>query len=190
MPTIPQRFATARQLLRESGIGAADAETSARILAEHVLGCDTVRYLTMAGDPEPADFAERYDVAVRRRARREPAAYITGRKEFWGLPFEVSADVLIPRPETELIVEAVLEALGHDRTQTFSIADVCTGCGNLAIAVARELPGAHIVATDISREALSIARRNAVRHAVDDRVRFVRTNVLEGITAEFDLITA
>jgi release factor glutamine methyltransferase len=190
MMTVQQRVASARQVLRDCGIGPSEAETSARVLAQHVLGWDAARYLTAAADPEPPDFAERYEAVVRRRARREPAAYITGRQEFWALSFEVSGDVLIPRPETELIVEAAVAAFGGEPARRLMVADACTGCGNLAIALAHELPGASIVATDISREALWVARRNADRFGVSGRVRFVRADVLDGILGPFDLIVA
>jgi release factor glutamine methyltransferase len=96
--------------------------------------------------------------------------------------------VLIPRSETELIVEAALEVLGADTQRRLSVADACTGCGNLAIALAHELPRASIVATDISEAALDVARRNATRHRVGDRIRFVHTDVLEGVSGPFDLI--
>jgi release factor glutamine methyltransferase len=188
MATIRQRVATARQILRDAGIGPVEADASARALAEHVLGWDTAKYLTLAGDPEPAGFAARYDAAVGRRAVREPAAYIMGQREFWGLALEVTPAVLIPRPETELIVEAALEMFGADRNRPLDVADACTGSGNLAIALAVELPQASIVATDISDEALEVARRNAAHHAVADRIRFVRANVLEGVGGPFDLI--
>jgi release factor glutamine methyltransferase len=188
MTTIRQRVADARQTLRDAGIGTMEAESSARMLAEHVLGWDTARYLTLAGDPEPAGFAVRYAAAVHRRALREPAAYITGRREFWGLPLEVSPAVLIPRPETELIVEAALDVFGGDRGRRLDVADVCTGSGNLAIALAHELPQVSITATDISEDALAIARRNAMRHAVADRIRFIRADVLDGVEGLFDLI--
>ena len=92
-----------------AGIGAREAELSARMLAEHVLGWDAARYFTSSNEPEPREFACRFEALVARRAAREPAAYITGRKEFWDMSFEVSQAVLIPRPETELIVEAALE---------------------------------------------------------------------------------
>lgn len=220
MITVRERVARARELLRESGIGADESESSARVLAEHVLDWDTARYLTLAPDPEPPFFAERYEAAVRRRAAREPSAYITGRQEFWGLAFEVSPAVLIPRPSTELIVEAALEIFApiagppearpaypaaparrpvasvveSDRdtapVPSLRIADACTGCGNLAIALAHELPGASIVATDISEDALEVARRNAEAHGVADRIRFVRTNILDRIEGPFDLIAA
>jgi release factor glutamine methyltransferase len=188
--TVQQRVARAREILRQSGIGSAESESSARVLAEHVLQWDTARYLTSGTNPEPPDFAERYDAAVRRRAAREPSAYITGRQEFWGLAFEVSPAVLIPRPSTELIVEAALEVFAIDPYRRLDIADACTGCGNLAIALAHELPNASIVATDISGEALEVARRNAGRHHVADRVRFVHANLLDGLGGPFDLIAA
>ncbi len=160
------------------------------MLAEHVLGWDTTRYLTSGHEPEPSGFGERYGAVVARRAAREPSAYITGRREFWGLPLEVSPAVLIPRPETELIVEAALDVFGADPRRRLDVADACTGCGNLAIALAHELEHASIVATDISAEALEVGRRNAERHGVADRIRFVRTNVLDGVDGPFDLIVA
>ena len=181
MSTIHERVAAARQTLGHAGIGSVEAEVSARILAEHVLGWDATRYFTSANEPEPPDFAERYDALVARRGAREPAAYITGRQEFWGLSFEVGPAVLIPRPSTELIVEAALEAFGADRSRPIAVADACTGCGCLAVALAHELSRASVVATDISDTALDVARRNAERHGVADRIRFVHANVLDGI---------
>ena len=188
--TVQQRVARAREILRQSGIGSAESESSARVLAEHVLQWDTARYLTLGTDPEPPDFAARYDAAVRRRAAREPSAYITGWQEFWGLAFEVSPAVLIPRPSTELIVEAALEVFATDPSRRLDVADACTGCGNLAIALACELSNASIVATDISEKALEVARRNAERHRVASRVRFVHANLLDGLNGPFDLIAA
>jgi len=190
MATIHERVAAARQTLSEAGIGASEAAASARLLAEHVLGWDTTRYLTSGHEPEPTGFGDRYGAAVARRARREPSAYITGRREFWGLLLEVSPAVLIPRPETELIVEAALELFGGDRRPRLDVADACTGCGNLAVALAHELVHASIVATDISADALEIGRRNAERHGVADRIRFLHANVLEDVAGPFDLIVA
>jgi release factor glutamine methyltransferase len=188
--TVHERVAAARRRLEGAGIGAAEAAASARVLAEHVLGWDAVRYLTSGSDPEAPGFAERYGAAIARRAAREPSAYIIGRQEFWSLPFEVTPAVLIPRPETELIVEAMIEVFGADRTATLAIVDACTGCGNLAVALAHEFPNASIVATDISAEALVVAERNAVRLEVAGRVRFVRTGVLEDVPGPFDAIVA
>jgi release factor glutamine methyltransferase len=187
VPTIHERVATARQTLRDAGIGAHEAGFSARVLAEHVLGWNSTRYFTSAHEIEPPQFAERYDALVARRAAREPAAYITGLKEFWGLELEVSPAVLIPRPETELIVETATE-LFREWTDPLAVADAGTGSGCLAVALARELPSASIVATDISRDALEVAQRNAVVHGVANRIRFTHADLLEGIDGPFDLI--
>jgi release factor glutamine methyltransferase len=187
MPTIFEHVAAARQALREAGIGAVEAELSARVLAEHALGWDAARYFVSANQPESSTFAEHYDSLVARRAAREPVAYITGQQEFWGLSLDVSPAVLIPRPETELIVEAALERFA-DRTQPLAVADACTGSGCLAVALAAELPHATVVATDISQVALDVARRNSERHRLDGRIRFIRTNVLDGVDGTFDLI--
>jgi release factor glutamine methyltransferase len=187
MSTIFEHVAAARQALREVGIGAVEAEFSARVLAEHALGWDAARYFVSANQPESSTFAEHYDSLVARRAAREPVAYITGQQEFWGLSLDVSPAVLIPRPETELIVEAALERFA-DRTQHLAVADACTGSGCLAVALAAELPHATIVATDISQVALDVARRNSERHRLDGRIRFIRTNVLDGVDGTFDLI--
>ena len=190
MTTVHERVAVARQTLGAAGIGELEAASSARVLAQHVLGWDTTRLLTSGHEPEPSGFAERYDVLIARRAAREPSAYITGEREFWGLPFEVSPAVLIPRPETELIVEAALELFAGDLRRRADIADACTGCGNLAVALAHELEQVSIAATDISADALMVAQRNADRHGVGERIRFVRTNVLEDVNGPFDLIVA
>ena len=190
MTTVHERVAAARQMLGAAGIGALEAASSARVLAQHVLGWDTTRLLTSGHEPEPGGFGELYDVLVARRAAREPSAYITGRREFWGLPLEVSPAVLIPRPETELIVEAALEVFAGDPPRRLEIADACTGCGNLAVALAHELGHASIVATDISADALAVAQRNAERHGVAERIRFVHADVLDGVNGPFDLIVA
>jgi release factor glutamine methyltransferase len=187
MPTIFEHVAAARQALREAGIGTVEAELSARVLAEHALGWDAARYFVSANQPESSTFAEHYDSLVARRAAREPVAYITGQQEFWGLSLDVSPAVLIPRPETELIVEAALERFA-DRTQPLAVADACTGSGCLAVALAAERPHATVVATDISQVALDVARRNSERHRLDGRIRFIRTNVLDGVDGTFDLI--
>jgi release factor glutamine methyltransferase len=186
MPTIHEHVAAARRALRNAGIGAQEAELSARVLAEHVLGWDAARYFTLANQSGPPDFAAHYGALIARRAAREPAAYIVGRQEFWGLSLDVSPDVLIPRPETELIIEAALEQFAG-RDDAIAIADACTGSGCLAVALADELPRASVVATDISEVALAVARRNAKRHGVG-RIHWVCTDVLDGIDGTFDLI--
>ena len=114
-------------------------------------------------------------------------SYIIGRREFWGLSFDVSPDVLIPRHETELIVEVALE-LFPSTDDAPAIVDACTGSGIVAIALAVERPNAGIIATDISNTALDVARRNALRHGVADRIAFLCGDLLEPIVKPVDLI--
>jgi release factor glutamine methyltransferase len=133
--------------------------------------------------------AEKYFTLLARRAAGQPTQYLTGKQEFWGLEFEVNPAVLIPRPETEHVMEVALARLGergfkiHLDTgaarETLYVADVGTGSGCLAVALAYELPHAQIVATDISSSALEVARRNAVQHHVADRIRFVEADLLD-----------
>jgi release factor glutamine methyltransferase len=128
----------------------------------------------------------RYFSLIAQRASGVPTQHLTGHQEFWGLDFEVTTDVLIPRPETEHIIEVALERLdarvGDDsgcRRAPLRIADVGTGSGCIAVALAKELPGAQIAATDISAAALEIARRNAARHEVSSRIEFIECNLLD-----------
>ena len=176
----------ARERLIQAGIRPELAALDAELLAREALGWDRARFLAERNDPAPGGFGARYEQAINRRERREPVPYITGTREFWGLELEVSRDVLIPRPETELIVE---EAVRRGRGP-LAIADIGTGSGCLAIALAREFPTARITATDISPAALSVARRNATRHGVADRISFVQTSYLSAINGPFALIVS
>jgi len=187
--SLHDRVALGAARLAAAGIGPTEARLDARVLAQHVLGWDAAVFFTHGPDPPPPGFAESYDPLIERRAGREPLAYLVGRQEFWGLSFEVSPAVLIPRPETELLVEASLEAF-PDSHHPIRIADACTGSGCVAVALAHERPTARVVATDISAEALVLARRNARRHGVASRVAFVRADLLEGVEARFDLIVS
>jgi release factor glutamine methyltransferase len=183
------RVAAARKQLRAAGIPDDEADLDARLLAEHVLGWDTAQFFSAAAaDPVPAGFAAKYEPLVARRAAREPVSYIVGHHEFWGLRFEVSPAVLIPRPETELIVEIALDVLALASRGT--IADVCTGSGCIAIALAHDRASATLAATDTSDAALDVARRNAAAHRVDRRVQFVNADLLHGVDAVFDLIVS
>lgn len=187
--SIHVHVSAARLRLRDAGIPSTESDLDARLLAQYVLGWTTERFLTDAREPEPEGFTPRYDALVARRVTREPLAYIVGVREFWGLELEVTPDVLIPRPATELIVEATQE-LFPDRSVPLSIADVCTGCGCVAVAIACERPTATVTGFDISRPALEVARRNAARHGVGDRVTFAHGDLLEGVTGTFDTIVA
>jgi release factor glutamine methyltransferase len=181
-------MSVARDRLRQAGLSSVESDLSARLLAQHVLGWSTEQFLIDARGAEPDGFAHRYDALIARRAAREPLAYITGVREFWGLSFEVTRDVLIPRPETELIVEAALEVL--DAAHPVAVGDICTGSGCLAIAIASARPLAAVLASDISESALAVARRNAERHGVADRIHFEHADLLRGIDSQFDLIVA
>ena len=187
--TIRTRVSAARQRLRDVGVSASESDLGARLLAQHVLQWTTERFLTDAGSVEPDGFASRYEALVARRAKREPVAYITGQREFWGLEFDVTPDVLIPRPSTELLVEATLD-LFPDRHAPLALADICTGCGCVAIAVAHERPDATVFAADISSAALNVARRNAAKHDVTPRVSFRQADLLDGVEGTFDAILA
>jgi release factor glutamine methyltransferase len=189
MSSIQSRVAAARQQLRDAGLSSKEADLSARLLAEYLLGWSTERFLVEGIEPEPSGFFARYSAAIARRAAREPLPYITGQREFWGLPFEVTPDVLIPRPETELIVEAALD-LHPDPAARVRVADLCTGSGCVAVAIARERAASFVLATDISEAALVVARRNAVRHRVADRVKFECSDLLQNVTGVFDVIAA
>jgi len=185
---IPARVAEASKALKQAGIPDAEADIDARLLAQFALGRDAAEFLTRLNDPVPPDFPAAYERLIERRINREPLAYIAGEKEFWNLSFEVSPAVLIPRPETELIVEAALARSGAGAP--LAAADVCTGSGCLAIALAHERQRATVLATDISAEALAVARRNALRHHVTDRVRFVQCDLLADAPGPFDLIVS
>jgi release factor glutamine methyltransferase len=149
-----------------------------------VLGVERVRLHARPGTLVEAGDARRFRALVDRRAAREPLQYLTGVQEFWSLPFRVTPAVLIPRPETEMLVQTCLSL--NERSAPF-IADLGTGSGCIAVCVARELPGAAVHATDCSAAALEVARDNAARHGVADRIRFAAGDLyapLEGLGLE------
>lgn len=165
---------------------------AAELLLLHVLGRDRAWLYAHPEEVIPGLDAHRFLALILRRAEGEPTQYITEKQEFWGLEFEVTPDVLIPRPETEHVIEVALDRLavrelraGRKRTLAgdgLRIIDVGTGSGCIAIALVKELPGARILATDISSAALAVARRNAVRHGVPDQIHFVESSLLNGST--------
>ena len=186
--TIHDLVQGARDRFLNAGISATLAALDAEVLARQVLGWDRARFVSDRNERASSAFLLRYEPLVARRERREPVSYIIGTREFWGLPFEVGPDVLIPRPETEFIVEETLAAIGPNAGPR--IVDVGTGSGCIAIALACEIPGATVVATDLSSHALDVARRNASRHSVSDRVTFVETSFLDGIDGNVDVIVS
>jgi len=161
---------------------------ASELLLLHVLGRNrTWLYAHPEEIVADAD-AQRFFELIARRAAGEPTQHLTGKQEFWGLEFEVTPDVLIPRPETEHVIEVALDRLAlrelragrpqKSAGEGLQIADIGTGSGCIAIALARELSAANFVATDISAEALAVAQRNAQRHAVADRIDFCEANLL------------
>jgi release factor glutamine methyltransferase len=132
-----------------------------------------------------------FSFLVKRRLRREPVAYILGIKEFWSLSFEVTSDVLIPRPATEVLVEETLDVARDQFTgRNPDILEIGTGSGAISIAIASELQNVRIKATDISPSALSVAGCNAMRHGVSDSVIFLEGNLFEPVSGEFDIIVS
>jgi len=187
--TIADHVANARRVLEQAGVPPSEAAIDAEVLARTALGWDRAAFVTRRREAADPAFEAPYRALLERRARREPVAYILGEREFWGLPFEVTRDVLIPRPETELIVEEALAAFGGGRPPD-AVIDVCTGSGCLAVTLAREFGGADIIATDISAAALEVARRNAQRHGVAPRIDFRPADLLDGIAVRADLIVS
>jgi release factor glutamine methyltransferase len=189
MAPLHERLANARDRLVRAGIAPDEAALDAEVLARHVLDCDRATFLIRARDPLPSAFDRLFEDLVLRRLAREPVAYITGHKEFWGLEFDVTPAVLIPRPETELIVEEALSAMPA-RDAVRRIIDVGTGSGCLAVALAIEFPAATVLATDSSKAALEVASRNVLRHNLTTRVSLVHTNLLDGVPASAELIVS
>jgi len=188
MPSVADRLAAARRRLEAAGLSSSDAAIDAEVLVRHILGWDRADLIVLQRDPEPPDFPARLDALIARRTAREPVAQIIGSREFWGLEFEVTADVLIPRPETELIIEETLAFA--DAHSCREVVDVGTGSGCLAVTIAHALPGVRVTAVDASAAALEVARRNAARHGVDNRVTFHHGDVLEGLSGRVDLIVS
>ena len=181
---------------------------AAELLLLHVLRRDRTWIYAHPEDPVNAADMDRFLSLIDKRAAGQPTQHLTGNQEFWGLPFEVTPDVLIPRPETEHVIEVALDRLAlrerragrsqKSEGQGFILADVGTGSGCLAIVLAKEFPQARIFATDISFAALEVAQRNAARHDVRDHIDFIQCDLSSGVipahpapaASSFDLIVS
>jgi release factor glutamine methyltransferase len=172
--SIVQALAAGAESLRSAGV--ADPRLEAGSLLAHAVNRDRTYLITHGNDMVSSEQVDRFRTLVARRAGREPLQYIIGYQEFFNLRFEVTPDVLIPRPETEIIIEAALELADRDRA--LLILDVGTGSGCIVISLLNELKNARALATDISPNALEVARRNAQRHDVSDRLTFVQADSL------------
>jgi release factor glutamine methyltransferase len=170
---------------------------NAELLLRFTLSCDRA-YLFAHPERELLREEEaRYQAVLAERSRGVPAQYITGHQEFWGMDLIVSPAVLIPRPETEHVIETVLAldlesrlSAGKSSKTRLRLVDVGTGSGAIALALAKELARAQVEGTDISPAALEIARANAARHQLDGRIRFHHTDLLEGLESDFDLVVS
>lgn len=156
---------------------------TAGLLLGHTLGVDRIYILTKTDEQIDSHQYETYLALIYRRAQGEPLQYLTGHQEFYGLDFKVTADVLIPRPETEFLVERVIQ-LARESTGAPLIADIGTGSGCIAVSVAASVPDARIIATDISATALDVAKENAQSHRVEGRIEFLEGDLLGSIAEQ------
>jgi release factor glutamine methyltransferase len=191
--SIAESILQGAHMLRLNGVPEARRESGS--LLAHVLGRDRSFILSHAEDAIDEEQSELFRLYLERRAEGEPLQYITGHQEFFGLDFEVNRNVLIPRPETELLIERVLKLLATVHEAPF-ICDVGTGSGCIAITLVHELPQSQAVALDISPEALAVAERNAARHSVGDRIKFFVSDCFAALNEQdaqqspFDLIVS
>ena len=188
--SIADAILEASQALRVAGVP--EPRREAGSLLEHVLGKDRTFIISHATDALSEKDLQAFAAAVRRRALGEPQQYITGSQNFYGLEFAVNPDVLIPRPETELLVEAALKLMDQSSHETQLICDVGTGSGCIAITLVHHRPKSKAVALDISKRAIHVAQANAHHHNVADRVSFVVADAFDSLlpNAKFDLIVS
>ena len=174
-----------------SGEGATSARLDAEILLAASLGCQRIDLYTRFDEEPEQGVRDQFRQLVRQRADGCPVAYLVGQREFYSRPFQVSPDVLIPRPETEFIVITALDLLGPEsRDTTLRIADVGTGSGNIAICLAQQLPGSSIVAIDISPAALEVARGNIEMHGVESQVELLESDLLAAVDQPLDMVVS
>jgi release factor glutamine methyltransferase len=185
---------------RLTAAGCDTPRLDAEVLLAHSLGWERTWLYLHFSDPLDENQTNEFEALLHRREQREPVAYIVGHKEFFGLEFEVNPHVLIPRPETELLVETALKIYDFNMTSDssqftihnlqFAIADVGTGSGCIAVTLAKHLPTVSIFALDTSPAALLLARRNAEKHAVAGSITFLSGDLLAGLTEPVDLIVS
>lgn len=183
MPTIAEAITEGATRLRGSGVD--EDRRTAGLLLGHALGLDRSQLIVRSNQSIDETSYHAYLDAIERRARGEPLQYITGHQEFYGLDFIVTTDVLIPRPETEFLVENIIK-LARQNERGLLIVDAGTGSGCIAITLAAHIPNARIIAIDVSSRALDVARENAARHRVSARIEFVEGDLLEPLKNRFE----
>lgn len=176
MPTIAEAIQEGARRLQATGVS--EARRTAGVLLGHVLGFDRTHLFTRSNEAIDGSRYQEYLRLIERRAAGEPLQYILGHQEFYGLDFIVTSAVLIPRPETEFLVERVIDLAHKSEPSAPLIVDACTGSGCIAVTLAVNLPRARVIATDISSAAIEVAQLNAVRHAVDERSEFLAGDLL------------
>ena len=170
--------------------GSPDAKLEAEVLLRHVLKIDRATMFRDLEEDLSEDSANSIDSLVKRRIHREPLAYITGIKEFYGLTFEVSEDVLIPRPETELLVDTVIAKAKLLKKNEITIVDVGTGSGAIAVSLAVNITNSNVIAVDLSKSALEIADENRRAHGMYSRVKLRLGNLLEPVVDNIDILVS
>jgi release factor glutamine methyltransferase len=192
--TIKELLKVTTEYLEKKGIES--PRLSAEILLAHQLQIDRVKLYLRFDQPLHEREVAGYRLLVKRRLSREPIQYITGVQEFWSMDFTVGPHVMVPRPETELLVEhalALCRGEGSTGDPCTRVLDLGTGCGAIAVAIARELEGVAVWASDVSQEALDMARRNAKKHGVEEKIEFVLSDLWQGFSnpqLTFDLIVS
>jgi release factor glutamine methyltransferase len=178
------------QTFRAAGIE--DADVDARVLAGHALHLDRARLISQSDRVLEAREVNAISGLAARRLKREPVSRILGRKEFWSLPLAVTPDVLVPRPETETVVEGALDFVvrGGLRMEKLRILDIGTGSGALLVALLNELPNATGIGTDISRAALETARINITQFSFEGRCSLIACDMAAGVQGQFDLVVS
>jgi len=183
MITVLESITLSTQYLNQKGIES--PRTNAELLLADIIGCKRLELYLSFDRPLSETEVQKYREHIKRRGNFEPLQYITGKVDFYGLEFKVNPCVLIPRPETELLVENIL--IQFPKEKKLIILDIGTGSGNIAISLAANLPEAKIISTDISEEALQVANENSEWHNVSGRIKFIKHNILKNDMNDFPM---
>jgi release factor glutamine methyltransferase len=189
MLTVLEALNGASDFLQNKGIKS--ARLNSELLLAHILNCKRLELYLSFDRPLQKSETDSYRELLKRRSTFEPLQYIISKVEFYGLEFEVNSSVLIPRPETELLVEAVIESVKKD--ERISILDIGSGSGNIAVALAKNIPSSKVIGLEISEKAVETSIRNAKLNGVENQVMFIQRNILNGIDVqrnEFDVVVS